>query len=188
MRGTAYPASSLTSVIRFIPAHAGNRLSSVSTATSSTVHPRACGEQFVYRRERVLLDGSSPRMRGTEELAGFLGEEIRFIPAHAGNSIPGSTSDRRGTVHPRACGEQVVRKDYSCRARGSSPRMRGTATTTATPRRCPRFIPAHAGNRQWAEIFHCLSTVHPRACGEQCIPTVPDHDRGGSSPRMRGTD
>ena len=47
VRGTAGKARSCRSMIRFIPAGAGNRCAPVGTLTSGAVHPRGCGEQLV---------------------------------------------------------------------------------------------------------------------------------------------
>ena len=148
--------------VRFIPAPAGN--TAYNYRILPTVHPRACGEQFLDHRNH----------------AG------RFIPAPAGNrqsfrvplgSSPrlpapclGSSPRLRGTddgywrrmssgkpVHPRACGEQI-RHDVS----GSSPPCGEQAS---------------------------VRTVHPRACGEQIRKGVSflGNSPHGSSPRLRGT-
>ena len=70
---------------------------------------------------------------------------------------------------------------------GSSPRMRGTGSWGPQQLGDRRFIPAHAGNRCWANRSFRHQVVHPRACGEQ--PTGQGGTRYdiGSSPRMRGT-
>ena len=53
-----------------------------------TVHPRACGEHTYRIVDDLLSDGSSPRMRGTPISIIQQGKDIRFIPAHAGNTLP----------------------------------------------------------------------------------------------------
>ena len=71
-----------------------------------------------------------------------------------------------GAVHPRACGEHVVRLDLHLGRDGSSPRLRGTyllITYVLTER---RFIPAPAGNISGYLMGSYSSAVHPRACGE----------------------
>ena len=78
------------------------------------------------------------------------------------------TSDPAGSVHPRACGEQILRLDPENRA--------------------PRFIPAHAGNRTRSTGPGPARPVHPRACGEQDSGRWTRPAATGSSPRMRGTE
>ncbi len=65
MRGTDRHVPARRCVVRFIPAHAGNRERASVRHTMHAVHPRACGEQA--RRKSLILSphGSSPRMRGT---------------------------------------------------------------------------------------------------------------------------
>ena len=52
------------------------------------------------------MDGSSPRLRGTDSAKAQAMLEFRFIPAPAGNSHPKERNRDLATVHPRACGEQ----------------------------------------------------------------------------------
>ncbi len=153
----------------------------------TAVHPRACGEQSrcpVLHRTGI---GSSPRMRGTARSAAALLLCSRFIPAHAGNRPISFPHLRIMTVHPRACGEQKECQLVFPYHPGSSPRMRGTGSTTILPGSRGRFIPAHAGNRNSKMITHKKIKVHPRACGEQSAGRIWRGYRGGSSPRMRGT-
>ena len=85
MRGTARDAIRSRSGFRFIPAHAGNRRDPPCRSFPRPVHPRACGEQASPGRSCRGPIGSSPRMRGTGA-AGIAGiDQMRFIPAHAGN-------------------------------------------------------------------------------------------------------
>ena len=173
--------------MRFIPAHAGNSASQLTTGAATTVHPRACGEQC----RRLLADssdvGSSPRMRGTDLGPSRIVPCHRFIPAHAGNRSFAFITSTPRSVHPRACGEQIRKKDAAQFSDGSSPRMRGTALVFVPAWMGRRFIPAHAGNRPNLAIPRSSPTVHPRACGEQPIRDENLKQHGGSSPRMRGT-
>ena len=174
--------------LRFIPARAGNRASSAGRYPWRPVHPRACGEQFTRSVMVLFLRGSSPRVRGTACWLIFMLLHSRFIPARAGNSEHEEIKDIVRAVHPRACGEQVrALTDYNP-SNGSSPRVRGTVNSSVSERYRRRFIPARAGNSAAPASPSFLSTVHPRACGEQSRSTFSGKSPYGSSPRVRGTD
>ena len=147
MRGTDRPRRFLASRSRFIPAHAGNSPRPGNTYSSISVHPRACGEQYVSLCDGIRRFGSSPRMRGTEETPIVVPIDTRFIPAHAGNSMRRTRAHGSRAVHPRACGEQPALARALQSRRGSSPRMRGTGGPVSPSVAGCRFIPAHAGNR-----------------------------------------
>ena len=184
---------------RFIPAHAGNRTvypvpfdylavrRRRSARQPRSVHPRARGEQLTSAATNRRDSGSSPRTRGTGRHGDRLAGYFRFIPAHAGNRVASKWCRRARRVHPRARGEQrvyVAEAEPKC---GSSPRTRGTGVKQMPNPREERFIPAHAGNRMPPLAGRPLTTVHPRARGEQLQV---HHSRvwdAGSSPRTRGT-
>ena len=65
--------------------------------------------------------------------------------------------------------------------------MRGTGCSVIHICRFLRFIPACAGNRVLSAWHPCLSSVHPRVCGEQPSRFQPCSLAAGSSPRVRGT-
>ena len=146
-RGTVLHRPQRRAHARFIPAHAGNRHLGMPAIRAHPVHPRARGEQCRPARAKPFLIGSSPRTRGTGHVHAAAAVVVRFIPAHAGNSIARSISSRATSVHPRARGEQRARRIFARIPRGSSPRTRGTAPAPARRPRPQRFIPAHAGNR-----------------------------------------
>ena len=52
---------------------------------------------------------------------------IRFIPAPAGNIWALASPVSPETVHPRACGEHIVKHLWTNSDDGSSPRLRGTS-------------------------------------------------------------
>ena len=132
---------------RFIPAPAGNAPPAPCRCCSETVHPRACGERPCSPRCGRVDSGSSPRLRGTLQVARSPIIGVRFIPAPAGNASSVRVMNAFIAVHPRACGE---RNQRVCRRRrygdGSSPRLRGTPHRAASRLPAGRFIPAPAGN------------------------------------------
>ena len=187
LRGTGSACHFDANGHRFIPAPAGNRRLSLTNGGRRTVHPRACGEQWVSIRSRAPSTGSSPRLRGTAWRRGFWINSSRFIPAPAGNSKPVGRPRPGESVHPRACGEQAPRRKSAPSSDGSSPRLRGTATSRRFPLRFVRFIPAPAGNSWRSCPPSRWRSVHPRACGEQRTTNKNDSSIFGSSPRLRGT-
>ncbi len=85
VRGTVAGAPAKLRRRRFIPACAGNGTRSTSSFSTTTVHPRVCGERLRKRRRSLSITGSSPRVRGTDRAAHCLEHDSRFIPACAGN-------------------------------------------------------------------------------------------------------
>ena len=172
---------------RFIPAPAGNTRSPGWGCSAAPVHPRACGEHRSDTVIRRSIFGSSPRLRGTRRQRHPGGQQQRFIPAPAGNTICNPPPRWTRPVHPRACGEHLF---VGCDFRhpgGSSPRLRGTRRLPRQP--CPRrrFIPAPAGNTPCHQAAPRTTTVHPRACGEHTNTAQSRSVNAGSSPRLRGT-
>ncbi len=111
---------------RFIPACAGNSSSVSNDGQSDAVHPRVCGELPFATLSSGNGNGSSPRVRGTQQIAGCAASQSRFIPACAGNSWHHISRRRDGPVHPRVCGELPSLSSSFSSACGSSPRVRGT--------------------------------------------------------------
>ena len=91
---------------RFIPACAGNGPTRSPTWTAPPVHPRVCGERSAFSASISSGPGSSPRVRGTVQVQGVQGGELRFIPACAGNGGGPDDGSCRAAVHPRVCGER----------------------------------------------------------------------------------
>ena len=131
--------------------------------------------------------GSSPRLRGTRDLAAHYQPLQRFIPAFAGNAPHHAIPNRGATVHPRVCGERTGRCNRRRAVRGSSPRLRGTQVAVAGDGVCDRFIPAFAGNAPPTRAPRPLIPVHPRVCGERTLTALAGFSPTGSSPRLRGT-
>ena len=167
VRGTRARPTPPRSTFRFIPACAGNSLTSRGLLRPETVHPRVCGElrhRWAFRQQH---GGSSPRVRGTRACSSLLWPFGRFIPACAGNSRSRTPRRRCRPVHPRVCGELAWAVERGARAE--------------------RFIPACAGNSPARGSRRSATPVHPRVCGELGRIGVIPMRLGGSSPRVRGT-
>ena len=174
---------------RFIPAPAGNTC--VPVISGKVIHgssPRLRGTPTL-RPAAVRRTPVHPRACGEHlEAEDITGSAHRFIPAPAGNTPRRSRPPTRPPVHPRACGEHPVPSaaprrgsrfipapagntdlppDVVRRRDGSSPRLRGTPTTSPGTSASP--------------------TVHPRACGEHPGHLFDGPSLDGSSPRLRGT-
>ncbi len=187
VRGTGHQDAARWTDHRFIPAGAGNRHVVRHAHSHVSVHPRGCGEQISARRRRMMIRGSSPRVRGTARLLRTGIPLQRFIPAGAGNRPGMSWSRWRRPVHPRGCGEQLRPTHGMSNRAGSSPRVRGTEGPSECLPYPHRFIPAGAGNSQVVGAPPAEEPVHPRGCGEQNAVTRERLFTNGSSPRVRGT-
>ena len=131
---------------RFIPARAGNTIDAILQRAGATVHPRSRGEHESRNLSLTSPYGSSPLARGTQFQAQDVLEDLRFIPARAGNtSLAGATTPRH-PVHPRSRGEHATSRDCTATITGSSPLARGTRTEARGRISAARFIPARAGN------------------------------------------
>ena len=167
VRGTLHGGGSVRASRRFIPACAGNTRPCGAFSPAMPVHPRVCGEHRVLAACERLMEGSSPRVRGTPLTGRPYRQSQRFIPACAGNTTP------------RAGGRLLDG--------GSSPRVRGTRRSAAGTGPARRFIPACAGNTAWYARVPRNRPVHPRVCGEHLVAGVGLPADRGSSPRVRGT-
>ena len=167
VRGTRPAAGAARRSHRFIPARAGNTEIVTATLLIPSVHPRACGEHDKRPPLARPTGGSSPRVRGTQQVVAITVTNGRFIPARAGNTLVGAS--------------------FTASENGSSPRVRGTLRFSFRRYLRIRFIPARAGNTATAKRCAPLAPVHPRACGEHGVGAAFLFAMVGSSPRVRGT-
>ena len=172
---------------RFIPACAGNSMPTYCYRRNTPVHPRVCGELVSGAIGRSFDNGSSPRVRGTQQDTGIRSVKHRFIPACAGNSHDSANSVPLMPVHPRVCGELIFLAGLDFFGGGSSPRVRGTRQPVACHVQKLRFIPACAGNSMAGDVQVPHFAVHPRVCGELVARWPTSAGAAGSSPRVRGT-
>ena len=167
VRGTLKLDAVIRHTERFIPACAGNAITTSVAAAGATVHPRVCGERLQPTSKNSRVSGSSPRVRGTRRAT--------------------SQAIFRATVHPRVCGERPASSSSRSCTTGSSPRVRGTQLTATAHPANRRFIPACAGNAPSPGSSPGPGPVHPRVCGERTAWNGSAAKIVGSSPRVRGT-
>ena len=155
-----------------IPACAGNTPSAGSVPRSCRDHPRVCGEHFFLFFGRVVLWGSSPRVRGTPLLS-WRGSRLRgIIPACAGNTFPRRARSMPYRDHPRVCGEHNGILVEDSPHKGSSPRVRGTRSSCCRAACGSGIIPACAGNTGREILGRADGRDHPRVCGEHLCCSV----------------
>ena len=186
-RGTLSDARPILSAIRFIPACAGNAFRPMIPGRMRAVHPRMRGERGLTPWTRRNTCGSSPHARGTLGFGQPHARRQRFIPACAGNARQQLGAGSLCSVHPRMRGERQLHDFQILRDVGSSPHARGTRTLRHGLNGDVRFIPACAGNAEFAARHSDKRAVHPRMRGERrgCADRRPA--RAGSSPHARGT-
>ena len=105
VRGTLPGEATPSPTRRFIPAGTGNSCQTAGRRPPGPVHPRRYGELLILSLTTIIIDGSSPQVRGT--LTNYYVKTlcIRFIPAGTGNSRRGRPLAGRVAVHPRRYGE-----------------------------------------------------------------------------------
>ena len=135
----------------------------------------------------LAFSGSSPRMRGTPEKKERLLESEGIIPAYAGNTSGNGITTNFLRDHPRVCGEHATVDVTPTDNTGSSPRMRGTPSSSLSSTMSGGIIPAYAGNTLGDGVGDSLGGDHPRVCGEHSAFIGTGTPPSGSSPRMRGT-
>ncbi len=186
-RGTFQSARSFFREDRFIPAHAGNITSRARRPGVNPVHPRTRGEHIYTLKMNASKFGSSPHTRGISTNPLLTAQNIRFIPAHAGNILMSCPKYQAPPVHPRTRGEHATLDILDRILGGSSPHTRGTYQGAHDGVYRHRFIPAHAGNMSPGRSGTTRKTVHPRTRGEHSRSNGKSKLPPGSSPHTRGT-
>ena len=110
----------------------------------------------------------------------------RLIPALAGKTPRPAARPSRLRAHPRAGGENCLKKRQIGRASGSSPRWRGKHRLVGATSLRDGLIPALAGKTVPAAGVDAPSAAHPRAGGDNVHQHTRSRPQRGSSPRWRG--
>ncbi len=113
MRGTHIFRSISNDRAGIIPAYAGNTRRDSWNIIAARDHPRVCGEHVKRYRRGHIIQGSSPRMRGTLFLSVIACRPCGIIPAYAGNTRPAFPNRSASWDHPRVCGEHTLNNEYA---------------------------------------------------------------------------
>ena len=171
---------------RFIPTHVRNTHPPPAALRRDAVHPHACGEYAAWDLYDGPMPGSSPRVWGIPDRPGSDQQPHRFIPTRVGNTLTAKGPMVACPVHPHACGEYVIERQFARLQHGSSPRVWGIPAAPDRPGRGSRFIPTRVGNTLAGRLIRRLVAVHPHACGEYGHMAAPQTKGYGSSPRVWG--
>ena len=110
--------------------------------------------------------GSSPRVRGKQDVIREAVKMAGLIPACAGKTYRGLEAVRGMWAHPRVCGENQTRSFGLWTLWGSSPRVRGKHRLGCFAFVNSGLIPACAGKTLRESRAHAKPQAHPRVCGE----------------------
>ena len=86
MRGALLAAQGVDFQLRIIPAYAGSTIDKPPYVWHDEDHPRVCGEHLLSLPQLVPAAGSSPRIRGAQDIKNLLADDGRIIPAYAGST------------------------------------------------------------------------------------------------------
>ena len=133
---------------------------------STIAYPRSRGEHVEDVQRQYVDYGLSPLARGTLANHPAVIARNRFIPAGAGNTLPGLYWPERWPVYPRSRGEHRWFLASGKGEYGLSPLAPGTRNHALEPGAQNRFIPARAGNTSALSISVTCYAVYPRSRGE----------------------
>ena len=187
VRGSLGPDTFDQDIFGSIPACAGEPRQSTREARRSGVHPRVCGGAGVALLLGDLLEGPSPRVRGSPVFPVAFAAARGSIPACAGEPIRIGSPMASIGVHPRVCGGATRRRLGSSSMRGPSPRVRGSRRELGGAPRSAGSIPACAGEPRSTSRYVSFKGIHPRVCGGACFGVVSLDALPGPSPRVRGS-
>ena len=196
VRGNRLLPAVLLTVLRSIPACAGEPRETPSGPSGQKVYPRVCGGTHRYAFQRRLSLGLSPRVRGNpaRPCRSTLGRAWVY-PRVCGGTARSVATRRKAElqVYPRVCGgtHVLVLGNLFIEPSGLSPRVRGNLHTTRHPTVfVDGSIPACAGEPGSApgSLLDAHLRVYPRVCGgtSSLLCEVRRRKVRGLSPRVRG--
>ena len=145
VRGKHAAGDARTAFERIIPACAGQTLLRFWCGDHYADHPRLCGANWLSNGIQWVTDGSSPLVRGKHVRMVGNNARFRIIPACAGQTALGKSTESKASDHPRLCGANLNWPMTLPEASGSSPLVRGKPDRHTLFAVELRIIPACAG-------------------------------------------
>ena len=186
VRGALRPSATIGLGCGIIPACAGSTLFCHRFFGRFRDHPRMCGEHLPESAICGHSRGSSPHVRGAQNLLPIMQDLDGIIPACAGSTTGVAASAKVTRDHPRMCGEHGRLATMPCRSPGSSPHVRGARQACDDALQESGIIPACAGSTSWETLRRSSIRDHPRMCGEHSVKHNAKGNDQGSSPHVRG--
>ena len=145
MRGEEPAVSRHDYECRITPAGAGRSSQTAFSDCCMQDHPRGCGEKDQISLNRIIKEGSPPRVRGEDISMQNPRLTVRITPAGAGRSCLKVHCHFLHKDHPRGCGEKRISMNGIRSESGSPPRVRGEGCSSSP--NCPQsgITPAGAG-------------------------------------------
>ena len=170
-----------------IPAGAGLTAQICRVGRPAGDHPRGCGAHWIPLPASPPCRGSSPRVRGSQQIRHAGIPPGGIIPAGAGLTNENQVPCFPQRDHPRGCGAHSTCRLASFPSSGSSPRVRGSLNEDLGKWVLDGIIPAGAGLT--SELFDAtiIARDHPRGCGAHHMAITEEQLKTGSSPRVRGS-
>ena len=186
VRGALRPSATIGLGCGIIPACAGSTLFCHRFFGRFRDHPRMCGEHLPESAICGHSRGSSPHVRGAQNLLPIMQDLDGIIPACAGSTCARLSARLEHGDHPRMCGEHGRLATMPCRSPGSSPHVRGAQRLERQSCSLSGIIPACAGSTSWETLRRSSIRDHPRMCGEHELGDFAAFLDQGSSPHVRG--
>ena len=186
MRGAPERFEAFARAVGIIPACAGSTLFCHRFFGRFRDHPRMCGEHLPESAICGHSRGSSPHVRGAQNLLPIMQDLDGIIPACAGSTCARLSARLEHGDHPRMCGEHRSIVGIGVACQGSSPHVRGARRPRQPGIRPNGIIPACAGSTQVRLRRRPWTEDHPRMCGEHRSGFNALFFLTGSSPHVRG--
>ena len=186
VRGALRPSATIGLGCGIIPACAGSTLFCHRFFGRFRDHPRMCGEHLPESAICGHSRGSSPHVRGAQNLLPIMQDLDGIIPACAGSTCARLSARLEHGDHPRMCGEHYGDSDFVTELEGSSPHVRGARFIKSATQDAVGIIPACAGSTVPAGRISPSCRDHPRMCGEHTPFIFASCSPMGSSPHVRG--
>ena len=186
VRGALRPSATIGLGCGIIPACAGSTLFCHRFFGRFRDHPRMCGEHLPESAICGHSRGSSPHVRGAQNLLPIMQDLDGIIPACAGSTVSWRIRRPPCRDHPRMCGEHNRGSSFGQSHKGSSPHVRGARQACDDALQESGIIPACAGSTTVGKTKLLFIWDHPRMCGEHELGDFAAFLDQGSSPHVRG--